>query len=165
MLPHDPEIDFTPLFETPWQIVVPAPHRWISEHRIPANELAKEPCLLPERSSPARALIDRHFAREKIVLNCVAEVEYLETVKELLRAGMGIGILPSWIVEEEVRLSNNFRVYVSWDDWASVPETERSEIILEAYKQAKGVPEMLRISVAMGLTPLEAKQLGVDLDA
>lgn len=65
---------------------------------------------------------------------------------------------------EEVSLSNNFRVYVSWDDWASVPEIERSEIILEAYKQARGVPEMLRISVAMGLTPLEARQLGIDLD-
>jgi DNA-binding transcriptional LysR family regulator len=101
--PRHPEIEFTPLFETPWQIVVLAEHRWAQQRHLPINELAREPCLLPERSSPARKLIDRHFSREKIVLNCVAEVEYLDTVKELLKAGMGIGILPTWIVEEELR--------------------------------------------------------------
>jgi LysR family transcriptional regulator, low CO2-responsive transcriptional regulator len=97
------EIDFTPLFNTPWQIVVPEGHRWVQEGRVPIDELSREPCLLPERSSPVRGLIDRHFSRENIVLNCVAEVEYLETVRELLKAGMGIGILPSWIVQEELR--------------------------------------------------------------
>jgi hypothetical protein len=87
-------------------------------------------------------------------------------VAELVRHIRNEPGLPAFpkIVEEDVRLSNNLRVYVSWDDWGSVPETERSEIILEAYKQARGVPEMLRISVAMGLTPLEARQLGIDLD-
>jgi DNA-binding transcriptional LysR family regulator len=48
-------------------------------------------------------LIDRHFASEKIELNCVAEVEHFDNVKELLKAGMGIGIRPTWIVEEELR--------------------------------------------------------------
>ena len=87
-------------------------------------------------------------------------------VAELVHHLSGEAGLPDFpiIVEEDVRLSDNFRVYVSWDDWASVPETERSEIILEAYKQARGMPEVLRISVAMGLTPLEARQLGIDLD-
>lgn len=68
------------------------------------------------------------------------------------------------IFEEDVRLSDNIRVVVAWNDWSSVPETERAEIILEAYKGAKGIPAMLRISSAMGLTPLEAKQLGIELD-
>lgn len=92
--------------------------------------------------------------------------DHKRLVNELVRhlgGGPGLPAFPK-IVEEDVRLSNNFRVYVSWDDWASVPDTERSEIILEAYRQAKGVPEMLRISVAMGLTPLEARQLNIDID-
>jgi hypothetical protein len=87
-------------------------------------------------------------------------------VAELVRHLRGGEELPEYpkIVEEDVPLSKNFRVYVSWNEWASVSELERSEIILEAYQEAKGVPEMLRISVAMGLTPLQAKQLGIDLD-
>jgi LysR family transcriptional regulator, low CO2-responsive transcriptional regulator len=100
--PRQREFDFTPLFETPWQIVVPAGHRWVQQRRVPLDELCREPCILPERSAPVRELIERHFAREKIVLNCVADVEHLETIKELLREGMGIGILPTWIVQEEL---------------------------------------------------------------
>lgn len=67
------------------------------------------------------------------------------------------------IVIEEARLTKNLRVYVLWRRWESVKETERSEIILDAYERVYGVPEMLRISVAMGLTPEDARELGMDL--
>lgn len=67
------------------------------------------------------------------------------------------------IIEEDERLSNNLHVYVLWDDWESVTERERSEIILEAYQEVRGQREMLRITIAMGVTPLEAKNLGLDL--
>jgi hypothetical protein len=67
------------------------------------------------------------------------------------------------IIEEDDRLSQNMHVYVLWDAWASVSERERSEIILEAYEQARGKDEMLRISVAMGVTPIEAARMGLEL--
>lgn len=67
------------------------------------------------------------------------------------------------IIEEDDRLSNNMHVYVLWDAWNSVTERERSEIILEAYKKARGQEEMLRVTIAMGVTPLEAKNLGLEL--
>jgi hypothetical protein len=66
------------------------------------------------------------------------------------------------IVEEEQRLSDSLHVVVYWTRWASVKEEERSAIILDAYEQALGKPQMLKITVAMGLTPMEAKQMGVD---
>ena len=67
------------------------------------------------------------------------------------------------IVEEDVRLTSSIRVYVLWDEWQTVSERERSEIVLQAYERARGQAEMLRISVAMGLTPLEAKELAIEL--
>lgn len=85
-------------------------------------------------------------------------------VAELVRHLKDEPNLPEFpkIIEEPVRLSSTLRVYVFWDAWGSVPELERSEIILEAYEQARGKQEMLRVSVAMGLTPLEGKQLGIE---
>lgn len=65
------------------------------------------------------------------------------------------------IIEETVPLSPSIRVYVLWDEWKSVRDVERSEIILEAYDKARGREDMLKISVASGLTPLEAQQLGL----
>jgi len=67
------------------------------------------------------------------------------------------------IVEETVTLSPALRVYVLWDQWDSVRDVERSEIILQAYDQARGRAAMLQISVASGVTPAEALQLGMTL--
>jgi len=64
------------------------------------------------------------------------------------------------IIEESVRLSPALRVFVIWDRWHGVAERERDEIILEAYDQARGRPEMARIAVVRGLTPQEALELG-----
>jgi hypothetical protein len=67
------------------------------------------------------------------------------------------------IVEADDRISKNMHVYVLWDAWDSVSERERSEIILESYEKSRGTQEMLRISVAMGVTPLDAQRLGLEL--
>ena len=72
-------------------------------------------------------------------------------------------LLPEFprIIEERVPLSRALRVLVLWDRWQSVREIERSEIILEAYDQARGREAMLQISVATGVTANEALQLGM----
>jgi DNA-binding transcriptional LysR family regulator len=101
---QDPEVEFTALFESAFQIIVPANHRWSHFERVPIEELSGEPCVLPERLSPVRKLIDRYFWKEKRTLNGVLEVENLETMREMVKAGLGISILPGWIVQDELRL-------------------------------------------------------------
>jgi DNA-binding transcriptional LysR family regulator len=64
-LSPDPEVEFTPLFESQLQIVVSSDHRWIRQQRIPLDELCKEPCMLPERFSPLRKAIDWYFPQKK----------------------------------------------------------------------------------------------------
>jgi LysR family nitrogen assimilation transcriptional regulator len=85
--PANPNLDFTPLFQSPLQIIVPSAHRWLAGQPIPPDELCREPFLLPERQSSSRGLIERHCAREKISLNVVAEAQDFETLKELVKAG------------------------------------------------------------------------------
>ena len=65
------------------------------------------------------------------------------------------------IIQEEQKLTNRYHVWVIWDAWAKVPDTERGPVILDAYEQALGREEAIRISVAMGLTPEEAGALGI----
>jgi DNA-binding transcriptional LysR family regulator len=100
--PANPNLDFTPLFQSPLQIIVPSAHRWLAGQPIPPDELCREPFLLPERQSSSRGLIERHCAREKISLNVVAEAQDFETLKELVKAGYGVGLLPAWLVREEI---------------------------------------------------------------
>ncbi|HEY3855406.1 MAG TPA: LysR family transcriptional regulator [Verrucomicrobiae bacterium] len=101
---QDPDLEFTPLFESLFQIIVPANHRWSDSQRLPIEELSGEPFILPEKLSPVRKLIDRYYWKEKRTLNGILEVENLETMREMVKAGLGISILPGWIVQDELRL-------------------------------------------------------------
>jgi LysR family transcriptional regulator, low CO2-responsive transcriptional regulator len=99
---HAPEIEFTSLFDAPLEIVVSSTHRWAAQGRAPAKELAKEPCLLPDKSHPTRQLIDRYFAADNMVVNGIADIESLDVIKEMLRHGFGMSILPDWVVKDEL---------------------------------------------------------------
>ena len=52
-------------------------------------------------------------------------------------------------------------VYVIWEDWRDIPAIDRSEMIMDAYEQAKGKKASLNVLVAMGLTSEEAKRLHI----
>ncbi len=53
------------------------------------------------------------------------------------------------------------RLFVIWDDWTDLTQQDRSEIIMNAYTRAEGLPAAARISVAMGLTAAEAAKMGI----
>ncbi len=65
------------------------------------------------------------------------------------------------IIEQKSRGLDRYHVSVIWDRWAGVDPADRADVILEAYVQAKSELEMLRISLAIGLTPDEAVKLRV----
>ncbi len=52
-------------------------------------------------------------------------------------------------------------VYVIWQAWDHVDRVERSEIIMDAAERKLPVDELLNISIAMGLTPAEARRMGM----
>jgi DNA-binding transcriptional LysR family regulator len=97
-----PEIAFAPLFESHLQIIVGADHRWAKQGRITPGELAKEPCLLTSKSHPTRQLIDRYFFAENIEMNAIAEIDSFDAIKELVKSGIGISVLPQWAIQEEL---------------------------------------------------------------
>jgi DNA-binding transcriptional LysR family regulator len=99
---HAPELEFTPLFDAPLEIVVSSIHHWAARGCVAKNELAQEPCLLQDKSHPTRRLIDRYFAAENMVMNVVAEIESLDVIKEMLRNGFGMSVLPDWVVKDEL---------------------------------------------------------------
>jgi hypothetical protein len=65
------------------------------------------------------------------------------------------------ILEEREGPGKTIHVYVIWDDWGSLSGVERSEIIVDAFEQRYGQQESLDLTVAMGLTPVEADRMGI----
>ncbi len=65
------------------------------------------------------------------------------------------------ILEEREGPGKPVHIYVIWDDWARLSGIERSEIIMDAYEQHYGHDAALDVTVAMGLTPVEADRMGI----
>jgi hypothetical protein len=52
-------------------------------------------------------------------------------------------------------------LYVVWDAWRDLTQRERSEMIMDVYEAVRGRNFALNVTVAMGLTPEEAKRMNI----
>lgn len=63
------------------------------------------------------------------------------------------------IIVEQARPGQPIHLYVIWDTWGDLSLQERSEIVMDAYEEAKGKKQSLLVTMAMGLTQTEAKRM------
>jgi DNA-binding transcriptional LysR family regulator len=91
------------LWKDPMSLVVPRGHPLASMDAVRLRDVARYGLILPEPGTTTRKKIDDAFARKKLVPNVAMEVAYIETIKGLVKVGLGISILPDKAVEEEVK--------------------------------------------------------------
>jgi hypothetical protein len=102
------------------------------------------------------------MSRTKRSTSPVVKSRHPELVKELaseLKADRDCG--QPMIDEESFPRTGLLKVTVVWDAWQSVPDDERSKVILESYRQAEGDDYARRITLASGLTIPEAYASGL----
>jgi hypothetical protein len=71
---------------------------------------------------------------------------------------------PLIVIEGEAK--EPLHIYVIWDKWGELNQTERSEIIMDVVDHLAGearIPDGFFVTVAMGLTAEEAKRMGIKL--
>jgi hypothetical protein len=56
---------------------------------------------------------------------------------------------------------STIHLYAIWSKFEPLEQTVRSRIILDAFETVRGKEESLKVTVSMGLTPAEAKRMGV----
>ena len=59
--------------------------------------------ILPDTATETRKLIDAAYKSKRLIANISMEVAYIETIKSLVKSGLGISILPDKAVEAEVK--------------------------------------------------------------
>ncbi len=65
------------------------------------------------------------------------------------------------ILEEQTPETKTMRVYVIWDLWEECPRELRSDIILDAYGEARGDKIKQEITLVLGVTVPEAADMGL----
>ncbi|HEV3007344.1 MAG TPA: hypothetical protein VGX78_22930 [Pirellulales bacterium] len=81
-------------------------------------------------------------------------------VREFEQAAPGTSPQPV-IIEQHVPSTGSRHLHVIWDEWRRIPEMQRSEIIVDAYRRAEGEPAADEVTIAVGATVQEAMALGL----
>jgi DNA-binding transcriptional LysR family regulator len=97
------EIEFLPWFNDELQIVVPPDHSWAEKGWMKKEEIHKQNFILSNKNSYTFLLVMEYLKREQVRLSSFVEMGNVEAIKELIKAGFGIGILATWTVEDEVK--------------------------------------------------------------
>ncbi len=82
--------------------IVPPAHPWIRRPRVTARDFDDEPIILYDRQSP---ITDRTLAcllDEGVFPRVAAEIDHLEALKDLVRMGVGVSVVPRWSALREL---------------------------------------------------------------
>ena len=89
------------IWEDPMSLVFPKNHPLESFRAIRLKDISSYGMILPEAGTTTRETIEAAFSKRKLTPNVAMEVAYIETIKGLVKAGLGISILPDKAVEQE----------------------------------------------------------------
>ena len=98
----DPALIFEDLFHDELVFLISPQHPWAIEGRAVRTELAQQNVILYTRSSYTFRLVQEYFGRDELKLKSCLEMGNIEAMKELVKVGLGIAILPRWVARREL---------------------------------------------------------------
>jgi DNA-binding transcriptional LysR family regulator len=84
-------------------LLITEPSHPLAHHRpVTGKDLVHQPFVLFESGSNTRRVLDEFFLREHVDPRIVMETENVEIIKSMVRAGIGVGIVPYHAVADDV---------------------------------------------------------------
>ena len=93
---------FHPLFQDELHFITNPVHPWATGSRVKRDEISDQNFVLYNKVSYTFRIIKDYFRKEDIEINRFIELGSMEAIKELVKIGMGVGILAPWIVRKEL---------------------------------------------------------------
>jgi len=82
--------------------ILPPGHAWAGRRRLEAAEFAGQPLLVYERRSSTHRLIERTLLEAGVFPHIAMELDHLGAVTSMVRAGLGLAIVPRWAVSDDL---------------------------------------------------------------
>ncbi|MGM0419114.1 MAG: selenium metabolism-associated LysR family transcriptional regulator [Thermodesulfobacteriota bacterium] len=105
----DRRIVQTPLIKDNMCVIVPKEHKWFDKNEISPEELIKEPFIIREEGSGTRTSLGKKLEKSGIALddfNITAELGSTSSVIQGIKNGLGISVLSSIAVSEDLKTKN-----------------------------------------------------------
>jgi Transcriptional regulator len=100
---NEPGLVEDPLWSYEMVFVVPPDDPAAGQSPVGAAELASRPFILYQRSTVIESAIREFCVRVGFEPNVVMQNDQADSIKELVKLGLGISLLPLWSVSDEVR--------------------------------------------------------------
>jgi DNA-binding transcriptional LysR family regulator len=95
-------VDILPFRDDKLALVCAPNHTLASKQKVSLTALAGIPFIAFDREAPTRKAIDRLFKERNLDVNCVMEMDNVETIKRAVEMGLGISVLPLATVHYEI---------------------------------------------------------------
>lgn len=102
LAPNDPQFAFTPLAADTLCFITSPDHPWCSLAPDAKKDLSKVRLISYAASSETQRLITRHFSEHVVQHYQPMAMGNMEAIKEMTKQGLGVGIIPSWVVTKEI---------------------------------------------------------------
>ncbi len=82
--------------------IVPPDHAWAGMPFVTAREFEEQPVVLYDRTSQITELTLGFLLDEGVFPRIAVEIDHLEALKDLVRAGIGVAVVPAWSARREL---------------------------------------------------------------
>jgi DNA-binding transcriptional LysR family regulator len=96
------DIEYQPLFEDELRMLVSSAHAWAKLGHVPPDGLAKETLVHYNKSSYTFRLVSEYLREEGCPPAQVIELGSMDAIKELVKIGLGVGVLAPWVARAEI---------------------------------------------------------------
>jgi DNA-binding transcriptional LysR family regulator len=96
------ELAFVPLFSDEMRFLVAPAHRWARAGRVERDSFEEETLILYNHTSYTFRLVKDYFRDEGLPLTNILELGSMEAIKELVKIGLGVGVLAPWVAMREL---------------------------------------------------------------
>lgn len=94
--------EFRPIFTDDLEFFLEPSHPWAVAGRVERAEIPRQNYIIYSKASYTFRMVEHYFHAEDMVLNTVIEMGNMEAIKELVKLGLGIGILAPWAAQKEL---------------------------------------------------------------
>jgi DNA-binding transcriptional LysR family regulator len=102
-LPVDPgRLRVTEIGRDELVAIVPPEHAWAALPWIGAQDFAERPIVVYDRTSQITDLTLGFLLGEGVFPRIAVEIDHIEAIKELVRAGVGAAVVPAWSARREL---------------------------------------------------------------
>ncbi len=98
---NDPDLQTKVLTRDRMHAIYLSPHALDKEKKITAEILARQPLILMDEDSTVRQVVDRAFDQSGQSVKPVLEATYMSTAVGMVRARLGVALLPSTAIEAQ----------------------------------------------------------------